>query len=336
MATIRDVARLAGVGVATASRVISGKGPFSADAAARVDGAIEQLGFRPSTIARALSLKSTETIGVCVPDYGGPFYGPMLNAIAAELAEQGRHMLATSGDADEPPRERALSGVQSLVDRQCDGIILSTNSLRDADILELKRRQPRLVLVNRDLKGSKAHCFTVDHKLGGRLAARALLEHGHRKIAVISGLQNAADNRQRLRGFLDELEEAGIDRAHVTIADADFTAQGGWRATELLLQRGPRVTALFCCNDQMAMGAMSCLQASGKSVPGDVSVVGYDDADIAPFLSPRLTTVHIAITTMGRNASRMLLNLAYGTSLPVEHEFPPTLVVRESLGRARK
>jgi LacI family transcriptional regulator len=245
-------------------------------------------------------------------------------------------MLAASGHGTGDSRQRALSGVQFLIDRQCDGIILTTNSLRDTDIVELRRRQPRMVVVNRDVKGSKTHCFTVDHKHAGRLAAQALLANGHREIAVISGLQNAPDNRQRLRGFLDELADAGIARTQVTIADADFTAQGGWRATELLLQRGSRFTGLFCCNDQMAMAAMSCLHAAGKSVPGDVSVVGYDDADIAPFLSPRLTTVHIAIASMGQHACRMMLNLSYGTDLPVAYEFPAKLVMRESLGPARK
>ncbi len=126
MTTIRDVARLARVGVATASRVISGKGPFSADAAARVDAAIGQLGFRPSTIARALSLQSTGTIGVYVPDFHGPFYGPMLNAIDTELRQHGRHMVAANGYGQEDPRRQALTGVQFLIDRQCDGIVLTT------------------------------------------------------------------------------------------------------------------------------------------------------------------------------------------------------------------
>ncbi len=208
------------------------------------------------------------------------------------------------------------------------------DALKDADCIELKNKYPRLTVVNREVKGMRPPCFSVDHFEAGKLAARAFLAQGHRKIAVISGLQTAPDNRERLQNFIDELTRAGIARDDVTIANADFTAAGGWVAAEALLQQKVDFTALFCCNDQLAMAAMSCLQAAGKTVPGDVSVIGYDDADIASFLSPRLTTVHIAIGRMGMNACRLLMNMCYATELDVSREFSPELMMRESLGPA--
>lgn len=330
--TIRDVARLAGVGVATASRVISGKGPFSQDAAQRVTTAAEQLNFRPSNTARALSLQSTGTIGVYVPNFKGPFYGPMLYAIDNELRGTGRHMVAANGSGRGDDRAQAMDGARFLIDRECDGIIVTSNALREPDFAELRRLQPRLAVLNRDIKGMKAHCFTLDHRQAGRLLGQALVAQGHRQFAVISGPESAADNRQRLQGLFEELAKVGVQRDSVPIVSSDFTSEGGWRATEELLALKARFTALFCANDLIAIAAMTRLQNAGLSIPGQVSVVGYDNAELAAFVHPRLTTVDIPIGEMALNACRMLMNQCYGTTLPVSHQFEAQLVLRDSLG----
>ncbi len=335
MSTIKDVARLAGVGVGTASRVISGKGSFSKAAAQRVEAAATQLGFRPSAIARALSLQSTGTIGIFVPDFKGPFYGPLLDAIDAELRQQDRHMVAANGCGDEDTRQQSLDGAKFLIDRECDGVILCSNALRDADFLALRATFPNIAVVNREVKGMKSNCFTVDHKAAGRLAAQTLLEHGHRRIAVIAGPANVGDNKQRLQGLFDRLAEDGIDTAAILLEEGDFSPPSGWAAAERLLARKPDITALFCANDQMAMGAISCVQSRGIAVPKKWSVLGYDDADVAAFLSPRLTSVHIPIAEMGLNACRLLLNAKHGLELPVSRKFEPTVVMRDSLAHAR-
>jgi len=330
MATIKDVARLAGVGVGTASRVISGKGSFSESAAARVGAAAKQLGFKPSAIARALSLRSTGTIGIYVPDFSGPFYGPLLDAIDAELRLHGRHMVAANGCGKEDARQQALDGARFLVERECDGVIMNSNALRDADFAKLREEFPNLAVVNREVKGMKNHCFTVDHREAGRAAGDALVEHGHRKIAVISGPATAGDNRQRLQGLYDRLGEAGIQPGSVVLEEGDFSAASGWAAAERLVARKPDITALFCANDQMAMGALALLHTRGISVPGQWSVLGYDDSDVAAYLAPRLSCVHIPIAEMGLNACRQLLN-ASGVPLPVSRKFEPRVVLRDSL-----
>ena len=344
MATIKDVARLAGVGVGTASRVISGKGSFSQDAAARVEAAARQLGFRPSAIARALSLQSTGTIGVFVPDFKGPFYGPLLDAIDAELRRHDRHMVAANGCGDEDSRQQSLDGVRFLIERECDGIIMCSNALRDADFAALRDDFANIAIVNRDVKGMKSHCFTVDHRAAGRAAADALLAHGHRRIAVITGPAVAGDNKQRLQGLFDRLEEAGIPPGAVLVEEGDFSAPSGWAACERVVARvavggtapggKPRITALFCANDQMAMGAISYLGHHGIRVPQQWSVMGYDDSDVAAFLSPRLTSVRIPIAEMALNACRQLLNTRFGSELAVSRKFVPVVVMRESLAQA--
>ncbi len=335
MTTIKDVARLAGVGVGTASRAISGKGSVSKEAAARVTAAAKQLGFKPSAIARALSLQSTGTIGIFVPDFKGPFYGPLLDALDAELRLHDRHMVAANGCGDEDSRQQSLDGARFLIERECDGIILCSNALRDTDFLRLRQEFPNIAVVNRDVRGMKAQCFTVDHRAAGRLAAEALLEHGHRRIAVISGPAAVGDNRQRLQGLYDRLGEEGMATAGMIVEEGDFSAASGWAAAERLIARKPDITALFCANDQMAMGALSCLQHHGIRVPRQWSVVGYDDSDVAAFLSPRLTTVRIPIAEMGLNACRMLLKAcsSAGGELDVSRKFAPSIVMRDSLAR---
>ena len=334
MATIKDVARLAGVGVGTASRVISGKGSFSEAAAARVEAAARQLGFRPSAIARALSLQSTGTIGVFVPDFKGPFYGPLLDAIDAELRLHDRHMVAANGCGHEDSRQQSLDGARFLIDRECDGIVMCSNALRDADFAALRDDFPNLAIVNRDVKGMKAHCFTVDHRAAGRAAADALLAHGHRRIAVVTGPAVAGDNKQRLQGLFDRLAEAGVAADSVLVEEGDFSAPSGWAACERLVARKPKITALFCANDQMAMGAISYLGHHGIRVPQQWSVMGYDDSDVAAFLSPRLTSVRIPIAEMALNACRQLLNTRFGSELAVSRKFVPTVVMRDSLAKA--
>ncbi len=334
MATIKDVARLAGVGVGTASRVISGKGSFSQAAAARVEAAARQLGFRPSAIARALSLQSTGTIGVFVPDFKGPFYGPLLDAIDAELRLHDRHMVAANGCGHEDSRQQSLDGARFLIERECDGIVMCSNALRDADFAALRETFANLAIVNRDVKGMKAHCFTVDHRAAGRAAADALLAHGHRRIAVVTGPAIAGDNKQRLQGLFDRLDEAGVAATSVLVEEGDFSAPSGWAACERLVARKPRITALFCANDQMAMGAISYLGHHGIRVPQQWSVMGYDDSDVAAFLSPRLTSVRIPIAEMALNACRQLLNTRFGSELAVSRKFVPTVVMRDSLAKA--
>jgi len=183
----------------------------------------------------------------------------------------------------------------------------------------------------------KSHCFTVDHHAAGRAAALTILDHGHRRIAVVAGPAGAGDNRQRLQGFFDVLAEAGIDSGSVIVEEGEFHASSGWSAAERLLarRRGKALpmTALFCANDQMAMGAISCLQHRGVAVPTECSVMGYDDSEVAAFLSPRLTTIQIPIAEMGLNACRQLLNACAGMTLPVSRKFVPRLVLRDSLAR---
>lgn len=333
MATIKDVAKLAGVGQGTASRAISGRGSVAPDTLQRVQAAVAKLGFTPSNVARALSLKTTGMLGVYVPQFAGWFNGPILSGIDEQLRAVQRHMVVANGCGQGDAREQALDGVHFLIQRQCDGIIVLSSDLTDADLVKLHRGWPHLVVLNRAVKGLKSQCFTSDHAMAGRLAARALLSRGHRDIATISGPEDAPDNAARMTGFLTELRAHGVQPKPARQLPGDYTLGAGYAAAAALLQPARRgYTAVFGANDQMAVGAIARFAEAGLRVPRDVSVIGYDDSPIAGYSVPALSTVRLPFKDAAASGCRYLINACYGLSLPIQREFPPAVVWRHSVG----
>ena len=293
MATIKDVARLAGVGLGTASRVVSGKGSVAPATAQRVQKAIEQLNFRPSHAARSL-------LSVLLMAVRGIF-------------------------------RQALDGARFLIDRDCDGLILMGNALLEKDIVALGRQQPNIVVLNRVFESISDQCFSADHTQGGVCAAQALLGKGHRRIAVIGGPRSSPDNVARLAGFMGELARHGIAADNVAMRESDFSPEGGWAASQSLVAGGADFTALFCANDEMAVGALAYFQEVGLAVPGKVSVLGYDDTHTAEFSAPRLTSVHIPMREVTVAGVHCLLNRCYDAGLPVVRDFPISVTWRASV-----
>ena len=333
MATIKDVARLAGVGLGTASRVVSGKGSVSPATLERVKKAIEQLDFRPSHAARSLLSGSSQMIGVYIPILKGTFYTPILQAIDMELRAAGLHMVVAFGVGSGDARRQAIDGIEFLMERGCDGLVAITNHLSDKDVAALGPRKSRLVVLNHSSTRIPAQCFTADHTRGGVLAARALLDQRHRKIAVIAGPSTSPDSVARIAGFMGELEKAGIDTRKMWVAESDFSPEGGWASAEELVKSGHKFSALFCANDEMAVGALSYFQQAGISVPRDVSVIGYDDTPSAEYSAPRLTSVHIPWREVTMSGLNELLNRCYGSHRPVQREFAISVTQRASLAR---
>lgn len=334
MATIKDVAKLAGVGLGTASRVVSGRGSVSPATLERVKKAIDELGFRPSHAARALLSGSSRMIGVYIPVLSGTFYTPILQIIDTELRAAGLHMVLAFGVGLGDARRQAIEGIEFLVERGCDGLIVMTSALLEDDVAALGAKAGQLVALNHCFETIPSQCFTVDHALGGRLAARALLDHKHKKIAVVEGPRSLADNNERIAGFLAELEESGIDIAKVWRLESDFSPAGGWAAAKQLVESGHPCSALFCANDEMAVGALSYFQEAGIRVPHDLSVLGYDDTPSAAYSAPRLSSVRMPWREMTQNGISALLNLCYDMKRPLTREFPVSVTLRASLAKA--
>jgi LacI family transcriptional regulator len=334
MATIKDVARLAGVGVGTASRVVSGRGSVAAATAERVRQAIAELDFRPSHAARSLLSGSSQMIGVYIPMLKGTFFTPILGAIDAELRATGRHMVVAFGCGDGDARQQAIEGIEFLIERGCDGLVVMSNALRNADIEALGPKRGMLIVLNQRYASIPDQCFTADHLRGGVLAARALLEMQHRKFAVIAGPSSSPDNVTRISGFMRELKRSGVLAEEVRVFEGDFSPESGFSAARALLASGHKFTALFCANDEMAVGALSHFQQAGISVPTEVSVLGYDDTHSAEYSAPPLTSVHIPWNDITRHGLRWLLNRCYGETQQVQREFPIDVTWRASVVKA--
>ena len=334
MATIKDVAKLAGVGLGTASRVVSGNGSVSPATQAKVRKAIDELGFRPSHAARSLLTGTSRMIGVYIPVLSGTFYTPILRLIDTELRAAGLHMVLAFGTGLGDGRRQVVEALEFLIARGCDGLLVVTAGLYEEDIASLGPKGSQLVALNQSFTGIPDQGFTVDHVLGGRLAARTLLDHKHRKIAVVEGPRQLEDSVARVQGFMDELAAHGIDPAKVWRVESDFSPDGGWAAAKQLLESGYAATALFCANDEMAVGALSYFQEAGLRVPQDMSVLGYDDTPSAAFSAPRLTTVHMPWREMTQNGINALLNRCYNLRRPVTREFPVSVTLRASLAQA--
>lgn len=336
MSTIKDVARAAGVGVATASRALSGRGSVSALTVDKVRRAAAGLSYRPSAIAQALSLQQSGALGMFVPAINDSFYATILTHADQMLRAHGKHLIVVTGVSGQDARDQALDAIEFLLSRDCDGLFISGYHLADKDITHLRKRQPHVVMVNRSLHRMRSLAVEADHEMGGRLAARALLERGHRRLALVRGAESALDNQDRIRGFLSECEAQG---AKVEMSfQGDFTRQQGFEAGERFaalvdrhLPAEQRCSAVFCANDRMASGFIGSLTSHGWRLPEDLSVIGYDDDDMSPYATPALTTIHIPIGHMAENAAAILLNECYGLDLPVVRRFQPHVVWRRSV-----
>jgi LacI family transcriptional regulator len=333
MATIKDVARIAGVGLGTASRVVWGKGSVAPATAERVRRVIEQLEFRPSHAARTLLSGSSQMIGVYIPILKGTFYTPILQVIDTELRANGQHMVVAFGRGLGSARQQAVEGIQFLLERGCDGLVVISDALLEEDIAALGPKGKNLVILNRLYKDIRDQCFSVDHKQGGKLAATTLLEQGHRKFAVITGPSNASDSIARITGFINELAKHGVDASKVLVLEGDYSPESGWIAAGALLSSKQKFTALFCANDEMAVGVISRLHEAGLSVPETISVMGYDDTSTAEYSAPRLTTVHVPWCEVTLSALNWLLNQCYGGSRPVKRKLQVSMSWRSSVAK---
>ena len=334
MATIKQVALLAQVGVGTASRAISGKGSVSPEALERVRQAVRELNFRPSRTARALASKSLGMVGVYVPTFEGTYFAPILQAIESELRAHNQHMVATSNFGQGSRRSKSLNGMHFLIDRECDGILSVDSYSHDDDLLALRKPARRLVLINRIVPGMEADCFSVDHAQAGRLAARTLLAQGHRALATMYSARHSDDVLARMAGFRAELAEHGLAPAQEFLIDGLLNFSHAWElaGTIAALPQRP-FSALFCATDVLAMATLSRLQAAGIRVPQDLSVLGYDGAELSAYTSPALSTIRIDSVRIAINACRHLMNQCYGTQFEVQRHFEAELLMRHSVAR---
>ena len=332
--TIKEVARAAGVSVATVSRVLNASGPVHADTARRVHEVVHRLRYVPHGGARSLITSRTHTVGVVLPDLYGEFFSEVIRGLDAAARRHRYHLLVSSTHADADELAALLRAMRGRV----DGLVLMSP---DVDAEALAAHLPDglpVVLLNCAAADGAAAAIAVDNLGGASAIVRHLVALGHRRIALLAGAERNLDAQERRRGYRAALAEAGIVPPPGYEVVGDFSEAGGHAAAERLLALDPRPTAVFAANDAMAIGALSALRAAGVRVPDDIAVAGFDDIPLARYMDPPLSSVHVDIGALGERAFERLEAAVRdgGRGGPVTVErFPTTLVVRGSCGGAR-
>ena len=326
--TLKDVAELAGVSAATVSYVLSGKRTISEETKARVLEAIEQLDYVPDLTARGLSMRDSKLIGVVVPQtepgerlmFQNSFYSEVLGSIEYYARQKGYHILISATDANE-------SYLTLAKQRNLDGIIV-IGMYPDEFYHEMKKTQIPIVLIDSYCNDHYYHNIRIDDAYGSYLAARHLLEKGHRDIAFFAGqMKENGVMKKRLLGYQQALDEFHVEFKDEYVFEGQIDYQSGVELAGKLTEIAPGVTAIVAAADILAIGAVKGLYEAGKTVPEDYSVVGFDDLEISQYLTPGLTTVKQQISLKGQKAVDLLLKHIENPSLPKQEEILPLELV---------
>jgi DNA-binding LacI/PurR family transcriptional regulator len=328
-ATIEDVARLAGVSIATVSRVVNGKSPVVPETAQRVLDAVRALNYVPRAAARILASKHTNTLGLIVPEISGEFFAPMLRGIEAAAGEAGFDLLihTTSYKSLETHRH-------TLGEHNTDGLLVFIGSMELAELTRLNSIGFPIVFLHQTAPaGLNIPVVTVENKKGAMLAVEHLIEVHHcRRIVYLSGPEGNEDSGWRERGYRLALEKHGIPFDPALVLFGNFLSKQAERTISAVLQAGLEFDAIFSGDDLAAVGAMSALREAGLRVPEDVKMIGFDDIPLARHLTPPLTTIHAPTEEVGRMATNLLIRLVRRETVESEILLPTELTIRQSCG----
>jgi LacI family transcriptional regulator len=327
--TIRDVARQAGVSVATVSRVLNGSGPVSAATRERVEEVAEELRYVPHGGARSLITRRTSNLGVILPDLYGEFFSELIRGMDQATRAASHHLLLSGSHADNTELAVALRAMRGRV----DALILMSPDITPAELLGVIPADIPVVLMNAGVQdGTRFDTLNVDNLGGARAAVRHLASTGRQRIALIGGNPSNHDAQQRRSGYRSVLSEMGVAWDAELEVESDFTKSGGHAAALKLLALEPRPAAVFAANDSMAVGALRAFREAGLRIPDDVAVVGFDDVPIARYVTPPLSSVRVDLLEFGRRAVNLAVEaLKDPSSHEPRHEVvETTLVIRRS------
>lgn len=332
MPTIDDVAKLAGVSIATVSRVANNNGNVTTKTGRRVLEAMKELNYHPNKFARGLAGRHADGIGVVIQNFADPFFGMVLRGI--ESVTKKHNLQITVASANRSSQDE-LKAIEFLRKQHYNVVILTTSVLSDSELLELSKQGSEFIHIGRYLPDFAEWCVYLDDIHGGELATNYLIAQGHTRIAHIGFPNSHQHQNARLIGYRRALEKAGLPYSEEWVIEPqDFDQTSALHTTENFLKRNEPFTAMFASTDVMALGAYKALQRAGLKIPEDISLIGYDDIDLASFLSPPLTTIKQPIQEMSTAAARLAIRYLKGQTGSTEevmHQFTPSLVVRESV-----
>lgn len=326
MASIREVARIAGVSPSTVSRVMNGTANVEESKRLKVLKAIDETGFRPNELARALYKQSSKIIGISVPNIANAFFEELARAVEEEAYRNGYKVFLCISNND---TEKEISNIRMLDQMKADGIIIVTNNDQTGE--EIAKCDLPVVAVDRMLTGSHPSAFLEsDHYKGGTLATEHLVECGCKNIVCMRGPQSVSSGRQRYKGYQTVCKKHGLQEQYI---DCIYDYEYGLEATKALLIKYPDVDGIVACNDMVAIAAYKTLTQAGRRVPEDVQIIGFDNIRMSWLLTPELSTVRQPIKEMGTLAVQIIIQ--HEKSLPFQKEniFDVQLIERQTTKR---
>ena len=331
--TIKDVARESGVNVSTVSRALNGEYGVHADTREQVVAIARRLGYRPNRVARGLVTGRSHTLALVVSDIRNPFFSEVARGAEDAACRAGYDLILCNSDLDP---EKQMRYAQSLMEKRVDGILMnSVSALSRKQQEQLIALGVPIVLLNRTTARSAFSTICADNEAGGAMAAAYLLKLGHRKVAHLTGPRQHGNMTDRAKGFVNTLAAAPKPVRPVVLHGKN-NFQGGLELAQKLMAQHPGMTAVFAASDMMAFGVIRALMEAGLRIPEDVSVIGFDDVELAGIVHPPLTTIHQPKYEIGQAAVEILLRLSGGGphQTPEHRLFGVELVERQScMGR---
>lgn len=326
MATVKDIAKIAGVSTATVSRALANPDKVTASTKLKVEKAAQSLGYSPNGLARSLRTQQTRTIVVVLPDIGNHFFTDIIKGIELIAHKKGYKILI--GDAQHCA-ERAKKYFDLVFSKQADGVLSLTTDIPLQSILNADGSSKiPLVMACEYFTHSLIPSVHIDNEYSARLVVENLLKMGHYKIACISGNEKNSISISRLKGMQQSLAKNRLKMPEQYIVQGDYSLQSGYEAAQQLLNLSDRPSAIFCHNDEMAIGALKCAREMNIKVPEQLSLIGFDNIAFSEFCQPQLTTVNQPRQLIGETAIKLLLNILSGRKPNPEITLPAQLISR--------
>jgi DNA-binding LacI/PurR family transcriptional regulator len=333
--SMREVAKLAKVSVATVSMVLNDNPRISRATHMRVQRLIDRLGYRPNRLAQSLSGRYTQVLAVLLPAlrhaFADAYFGELISGICDRAGKMGYKVMLEQA---KPDFIKERQHVEIFERRYVDGILALGCNDRHSWLKDFSDNKYPLIVVDNYVSQWNLDHVVCDYRSGAEQVMNYLLQLGHKRIGLITAAQEIRTSRDVWEVYTNKLTAGGVRAEAQWVEDGKFTEEGGARAAQLILERDPTVTALFAGNDKMALGALHYLSGRNIDVPGQVSVVGFDDLRHAAFVTPGLTTVHLPLYEVGAMACERLVERVHGRAERVAERLPTHLVVRESTGMA--
>lgn len=329
MATIKDIAKAAGVSLATVSRVIN-DGPKVGDATReRIKLLMKEMGYRPNANARALVNQSTSSIGVVIAELSDPFFATLASGIEKVARQKNIQVLLSSGSIEV---ETELKAIETLLEHRCKAMVVHSKALSDDTLIQFANMVPGFILINRYIPAIAERCVWLDNHAGGALTAQHLIAQGHTKLVMVASKHQIDDPVYRIEGIRSALQNQGLMLEDDAIEYSTPDQEGGEIAMQNLLAKGIEFTAVIAYNDAMASGAMSMLQDHHLNIPDDVSVIGFDDVLLARYCRPKLSTIRYPIELMAIKATELAIHYSQNP-IPAKHtyKYMPSVIKRDSI-----